>query len=65
MQRAQALLETTDASLEAISDRVGFGDAQVLRLHFRRIVGVAPSVYRKTFRAKGAKARRRNKKKAG
>lgn len=54
VQRAQSLLETSDADLESIATIVGFGDAQLLRLHFRRVVGVSPSAYRKTFRRTNA-----------
>lgn len=50
IQRSQSLLESSQLPLDTIADRVGFKDAQLLRLHFKRVVGVAPSAYRKTFR---------------
>lgn len=49
VRRAQDLLESTTLPLEGIAERVGFADAQLLRLHFKRVVGSAPSVYRRTF----------------
>ena len=55
VHQAQTLLETSAMSLEQIADRVGFGDAQLLRLHFRRVVGTTPSAYRRSFRATNAR----------
>ncbi|MEM1182562.1 MAG: transcriptional regulator FtrA [Acidobacteriota bacterium] len=49
-RRAQLLLETTELSMEAVAERAGFSDAQILRLHFKRIVGTTPSRYRSGFR---------------
>ena len=52
MQRvlhARSLLEQTDLSIEAVATRSGFGTAALLRHHFRRVVGVAPQDYRRTF----------------
>lgn len=49
VHRAQTLLETTELTVETVAHRVGFGDAQLLRLHFRRVVGTSPSAYRRTF----------------
>ncbi len=46
---AQTLLETTTMPLERIAERTGFSDPQVLRLHFKRVVGTPPSAYRRTF----------------
>ena len=48
---AQQLLESSDDPIERIADRCGFGSAQLLRLHFRRLVGTTPSAYRASFRA--------------
>ncbi|MEM7357378.1 MAG: helix-turn-helix domain-containing protein, partial [Acidobacteriota bacterium] len=48
--RAREYLEETDWDLERIAQRCGFGEAQLLRLHFSRLVGTTPSQYRKTFR---------------
>ena len=47
---AQELLETTDEPMASVAEKSGFGEPQLLRLHFRRRVGTAPSVYRKRFR---------------
>ena len=52
MQRvlyARSLPEETDLGIESIATRSGFGTAALLRHHFRRIVGVAPQDYRRTF----------------
>jgi AraC family transcriptional regulator, transcriptional activator FtrA len=52
MQRvlhAQNLLEETDLGIESVATRSGFGTAALLRHHFRRVVGVAPQDYRRTF----------------
>ncbi|WP_424529639.1 GlxA family transcriptional regulator [Sphaerisporangium viridialbum] len=46
---AQRLLETTDLSVEQVATRCGFGTATMLRRHFSRVVGTAPSRYRRTF----------------
>ncbi len=50
VRRAQDLLETTDLPLDLIAEASGFSDSQLLRLHFRRLVGNPPSAYRKMFR---------------
>lgn len=47
---AQSLLETTSLSLDRIADRAGFSDAQLMRLHFKRVVGMAPTAYQRRFR---------------
>jgi AraC family transcriptional activator FtrA len=47
---AQRLLETGSLQLERVAYESGFESAQLLRHHFRRAVGVSPSVYRKEFR---------------
>lgn len=56
VHRARELLESTDQSVEFIADRVGLGDAATLRRHFKRVVGVPPSSYRRTFRSAAAPA---------
>lgn len=48
---AQQLLESTDLPVDAIASRCGLGSPQNLRMHFREIVGAAPTDYRRTFRA--------------
>lgn len=49
VQRAQALLEATDLGLDAVAQQAGFGTAALLRHHFTRQLGVAPSAYRRRF----------------
>lgn len=46
---SQRLLETTDESVERISDIAGFGSVVSLRHHFRGAFGVSPSAWRQTF----------------
>ncbi|GMA19474.1 hypothetical protein GCM10025862_14950 [Arsenicicoccus piscis] len=50
---ARELLEQSDLAVEQVAARVGFASAVVLRDHFRRQVGVAPSTYRSRFAAVG------------
>lgn len=51
VQLAQHLLEDTDLGIDAVAARCGFGAAALLRHHFRKIVGVSPGDYRRTFQA--------------
>ena len=46
---ARRLLEETELDVDRIADRSGFGTATLLRHHFRRLVGVTPSDYRRRF----------------
>lgn len=46
---ARHLLEETDLDVDAVAARSGFGTAILLRHHFRRAVGVAPTEYRRMF----------------
>ena len=46
---ARTLLEETDLDVDRIAERSGFGTATLLRHHFRRIIGVTPSEYRRQF----------------
>jgi transcriptional regulator GlxA family with amidase domain len=46
---ARRLLEETDLDVDRIAERAGFGTATLLRHHFRRLVGVTPSDYRRRF----------------
>jgi AraC family transcriptional activator FtrA len=51
-QRVRAsleLLEATDASIEAVADRVGFGTAATYRHHFTTIMRTTPTSYRRAF----------------
>jgi transcriptional regulator GlxA family with amidase domain len=46
---ARTLLEQTRLGIEQIAAEAGFGTAALLRHHFRRVVGVPPQDYRRTF----------------
>lgn len=46
----QRLLEATDASVERVAEKAGFGSPEALRWHFRRQFGVSPTQWRKLFR---------------
>lgn len=46
---ARRLLEETDLDVDRVAERSGFGTATLLRHHFRRLVGVTPSDYRRRF----------------
>jgi transcriptional regulator GlxA family with amidase domain len=46
---AQELLETSDAPIEWIAKRSGFGTTTNFRNHFHRATGVSPQAYRHTF----------------
>ncbi|MFC9246227.1 helix-turn-helix domain-containing protein [Streptomyces sp. NPDC057136] len=51
VRRAQELLEATDKSIEAVAVATGMGTATTLRRQFKRIVGVPPDSYRRSFRS--------------
>ena len=40
------LLRATDDGLEAIAEKVGYGDSFVLSKAFKRVVGVSPKEFR-------------------
>lgn len=46
---ARELLERSDLAVDQVAGRVGFGTDANLRLHFRRVLGVTPTAYRRTF----------------
>lgn len=46
---ARRLLEETDLDIDRIAGQAGFGTATLLRHHFRRVIGVTPSDYRRRF----------------
>ncbi len=46
---ARRLLEETTLDIDRIADQSGFGTATLLRHHFRRVIGVTPSDYRRRF----------------
>ena len=50
---ARRLLEESDLDIDRIADRSGFGTATLLRHHFRRIIGVTPTDYRRRFSCNG------------
>ncbi|MFD8531317.1 GlxA family transcriptional regulator [Streptosporangium canum] len=49
LARAQSLLESTDLSVEQVSERSGLGTAANLRRHFALNIGVTPTDYRRAF----------------
>jgi transcriptional regulator GlxA family with amidase domain len=49
VHRARELLESSDLGIDQVATQCGFGSAALLRHHFTRQVGVAPSDYRRTF----------------
>jgi transcriptional regulator GlxA family with amidase domain len=51
---ARRQLELTDEPIELIAQRSGFGNAALLRHHFQRHTGVAPTAYRRAFCPIGA-----------
>jgi transcriptional regulator GlxA family with amidase domain len=57
IERARHLLEDTDLPVDRIAREAGFGTAGSLRQHLQATLGVAPTVYRRTFRT-GASADR-------
>ncbi|WP_371603213.1 helix-turn-helix domain-containing protein [Streptomyces sp. NBC_01220] len=56
LRRARHLLESTDLPVERVAHEVGFATATSLRRHLAAEAGVAPSAYRRTFRAAGPAA---------
>lgn len=46
---AKELLESSKLRLNDVVDRAGFGSEESFRRHFRNMVGVSPSTYRKQF----------------
>lgn len=51
VRRAQQLLEATDDGIESIAVATGMGTATTLRRQFKRVVGVPPDTYRRSFRS--------------
>lgn len=49
VRAAQALLETTDLSIDAIALRAGFESPELMRHRFQRVLGVSPRDYRRSF----------------
>jgi transcriptional regulator GlxA family with amidase domain len=50
---ARELLEGSDATVDSVAVRAGFGNAATLRHHFSRWTGTTPQAYRRAFRAPG------------
>jgi transcriptional regulator GlxA family with amidase domain len=50
VERARALLESTDLPIETIAYESGFGSATLLRQHTRQAIGLTPTTYRRRFR---------------
>jgi len=50
--RSCELLETTDLSIDQISQEVGFTSTETMRYHFRQTVAVSPNQYRMRFNEK-------------
>jgi transcriptional regulator GlxA family with amidase domain len=50
IRQAQHLLETTQHPVERIAAQVGFGSPTAFRDRFKRVTGVSPHTYRRTFR---------------
>ncbi|MBB5957596.1 transcriptional regulator GlxA family with amidase domain [Saccharothrix tamanrassetensis] len=53
VERARHLLETTDLAIDQVATHSGFGTGAALRQQMGALLGVAPSVYRTTFRSAG------------
>jgi transcriptional regulator GlxA family with amidase domain len=49
VNRAKALLETSDWPLARVTDRAGFGSIEGLHRAFNRRVGITPGEYRQRF----------------
>jgi AraC family transcriptional activator FtrA len=50
---ARRQLEASHEPIETIAQRAGFGTAALLRHHFQRHTGVAPTAYRRSFSSLG------------
>ena len=46
---AEQLLEESDAPIDLVASRAGFGNAATLRHHFAQVRGTTPQAYRRTF----------------
>ncbi|AQA02632.1 AraC family transcriptional regulator [Mycobacterium sp. MS1601] len=53
---ARRLLEETSLDIDRIADKAGFGTATLLRHHFRRVIGITPSDYRRRFACEDCQA---------
>ena len=53
---ARRMLEESALDIDRIADRAGFGTATLLRHHFRRVIGITPSDYRRRFACEDCEA---------
>lgn len=51
LQAARAMLETSDASVQAIANHVGYSDASSFTRLFRTTIGLSPCAYRSRFQS--------------
>jgi AraC family transcriptional activator FtrA len=51
VRAAQEFLASTVLDVGQVASRVGFGSADLLRKHFRPLVGTTPTRYREAFNA--------------
>lgn len=58
IQKSCLLLETTDLSVDTISQSIGFGSAEAMRYHFRQLLEISPIDYRRRFAASRNESRR-------
>ncbi|MFM9368316.1 GlxA family transcriptional regulator [Streptomyces sp. Da 82-17] len=54
VERARHLLESTELSMDQVARDAGFGTAQSMRQHVQSALGVTPTAYRRTFRARAS-----------
>jgi transcriptional regulator GlxA family with amidase domain len=52
LETARRELETTDATLDVVAERCGFGTAETMRRVFHRRLNVSPDAYRRRFRVR-------------
>jgi transcriptional regulator GlxA family with amidase domain len=52
VDHARLLLETTDLGVDHVARQAGLGTATSLRQHLQAAIGVPPTAYRRTFRAR-------------
>ncbi|MET0320293.1 MAG: helix-turn-helix domain-containing protein [Duganella sp.] len=50
LAHARRLLEQSDATIEVVAQQAGFGSALSLRQHFKAVLQMSPSAYRKSYR---------------
>ena len=53
IEHGKSLLETSDLSVDDISEEVGYGDSSFFRRLFKRLVGITPAAYRRLFSGVG------------